>query len=91
MTSYAFGAITVLAVWGWGPRLRAYADQLHRRSARRTKERGLPLWDAHTENWLQISERRMAAAAWHGETTREFHAMTQPLVRHLAYDESEET
>jgi len=92
MTAGIFiGVFGSLAVFGWGPRLRTYADEMHRRWARRTKERGLPLWDAHTENWLQISERRMAADAWHGETTREFHAMTEPLVRHLAYDESEET
>jgi len=33
------GVFGSLAAFGWGPRLRAYADEMHRRWARRTKER----------------------------------------------------
>ena len=58
MTAGIFiGVFGSLAVFGWGPRLRAYADELHRRSARRTKERGLPLTSG-AERHLHAAEAR---------------------------------
>jgi hypothetical protein len=78
MTSYLFGAVTVLAAWGWGPRILAFVDQQHRRWARRTKQRGLPLPET-SEAFINS----YAPPIWHGETTTEFKA----IVRNLVYEE----
>ena len=77
MTSYAFGAVTVLAMWGWGPRLTEWwtAYRQHRR------------WMRHFKLLEQTAPPPMAPPIWHGETTHEFKAM----VRRLVYEEGEAT
>ena len=76
MSSYAFGAVTVLAVWGWGPRLTQLwtAYRQHRR------------WMRHFKQPEQTAQP-FAAPIWHGETTHEFKAM----VRRLVYEEGDAT
>jgi len=75
MTSYAFGAVTVLAVFGWGPRLSEWwtAYRQHRH------------WRRHFKLLEQTAPP--VAPIWHGETTHEFKAM----VRRLVYEEGEAT
>jgi hypothetical protein len=71
MTSFVLGAVTVLAAWGWGPRLTAWAAayRQHRRWMRHFKQRE--------------QTQPLAAPLWHGETTQEF----QALVRNLVFEE----
>jgi len=75
MTNYSLGAITVLAMWGWGPRLTQWwtAYRQHRR------------WMRHFKQPEQTAPP--LAPIWHGETTHEFKAM----VRRLVYEEGDAT
>lgn len=66
MTPFALGAVTVLAVFGWGPRLQEWwtAYRNHRR------------WMRHFAEPAEV----FAPPIWHGETTHEFKAMVRRLV-----------
>jgi hypothetical protein len=59
-------------------------DWLHRLASVRAKPKGV---GARLPENTEAFINSYAPPIWHGETTREFHALTKPLVRHLTFDE----
>jgi hypothetical protein len=76
VTYFALGVFVTLSAESWAPRIAGWW------TAYRQHRR----WMRHFKQPEQTAQP-FAAPIWHGETTHGFKAM----VRHLAYDESEET
>ena len=89
MTTYLLGAMTILVAQAYGPKLHAAFDRWHRRQARKTKTRGLPL---HPDVEARISQldhdqqwHQWMTATWGHDDDDDTAVM--PVVRRHLYGE----